>query len=498
MKKESIDGDPGLELLLVSSFNLSNLAALLSKDMEFPRMRAVRAPFGQVMQALLDPGADTWRSSTGAALVWASPQGVSAGFARLMESQDVDVARLLGEVDQFCQALKGIPEHIKHVFIPTWTLAPFEARPGLFNMDADRGLSVALMRMNVRLAEVLKGDPRFVVFDSDKWVAVHGERSFSHRLWYMSKTPFTTELFKVAVREIKAAVRALRGETRKLLLLDLDGTLWGGVVGDVGWQNVRLGGHDAVGEAFRDFQTHLRRLRRRGVLLGIVSKNEEAIAMNALRSHSDMVLRPEDFAGWRINWRDKAQNIAELVSELNLGLQSVVFVDDNPVERARVAEALPEVLVPEWPENPMDYSAALHQLRCFDLPVITGEDRRRTEMYGLEQKRRAELAQFSSLDQWMESLEMKVSVEPLSLNSLDRATQLLNKTNQMNLTTRRLTREELWNWSRQPGNTLMVFRVSDKFGDYGLVGIASLSLQEGARPIAGVVDFILSCRVMGR
>ena len=149
-------------------------------------------------------------------------------------------------------------------------------------------------------------------------------------------------------------------------MLDLDDTLWGGIVGDAGWENLLLGGHSHIGEAFADFQRALKVLTRKGVLLGIVSKNDETTALDAIRLHPEMVLKMEDFCGWRINWLDKAHNVIELASELNLGLQSIVFIDDNPAERARVAEALPEVLVLEWPRDKMLYTRALFELRCFD------------------------------------------------------------------------------------------------------------------------------------
>src|SRR5437870_8601799 len=402
------------------------------------------------------------------------------------------------EVDEFCGSIKAIQGHVNYIFVPSWVVGQFENRMGLLDMDLRHGVSLALMRMNLWLVEDLQNDSRIFVLDADRWIAVHGEKSFSQRLWYLSKTPFGFEFLKMAAVEIKAAVRALTGETRKLLLVDLDETMWGGIVGDIGWQNVRLGGIDPIGEAFRDFQLGLKALKRRGVLLGIVSKNEESTALEAIRSHPEMVLRQDDFAGWRINWEDKAQNIVDLAAELNLGLQSVVFLDDNPVERARVREALPEVLVPELSANPMEFNATLQRLRCFDTPVISPEDETRTATYVSERQRRAAQAQVSSVDQWLESLQMEVVAEPLRETSLDRATQLLNKTNQMNLSTRRLTKEELWNWSRESGNSILVFRVSDKFGDYGLVGIASFCLEAGSQTDARIVDLVLSCRVMWR
>ncbi|PYV77981.1 MAG: FkbH-like protein [Acidobacteria bacterium] len=498
MTTELSKTEPILDFLLISNFNLSNLAALLSKDEESPMIRAVTAPFGQVMQVLLDPASDLWSKGTQGVVVWTSPESVSPSYRRLLESEEAEPEQLMHEVDEFCGSIKAIPGHVNYIFVPSWVVGPFENRMGLLDMDLRHGVSLALMRMNLRLVEDLQNDSRIFVLDAARWIAVHGEKSFSQRLWYLSKTPFGFEFLKTAAAEIKAAVRALTGETRKLLLVDLDETLWGGIVGDVGWQSIRLGGHDPIGEAFKDFQLGLKALKRRGVLLGIVSKNEESTALEALRSHPEMVLRQDDFAGWRINWGDKAQNIVDLVSEMNLGLQSVVFIDDSPVERARVRQALPDVFVPEWPASVMGRKSALMQLHCFDAPLATTEDVGRTNMYVAEKKRRAARTEVASLAEWLDSLNIQVAAEPLHEANLDRATQLLNKTNQMNLSTRRLTKEELWSWSRENGNSMLVFRVSDKFGDYGLVGIASFRLEAGSQTDARIVDFILSCRVMGR
>jgi FkbH-like protein len=430
------------------------------------------------------------------AVIWTTPEAISLEYRKLLASEDAIPDALLGEVDEFCAAIKKIPNQVKYIFVPTWVTGAFEGRLGLLDMDAGRGASFALMRMNLRLVENLRDDARVIVLDAARWIAVHGEKSFSPRLWYMSKTPYSVDLFKEAAAEIKAAMRALTGQAKKLIVVDLDDTLWGGIAGDVGWQEVRLGGHDAIGEAFRDFQLALKSLQQRGILLGIVSKNEESTALEAIRSHPEMVLRLDDFAGWRINWRDKAENISELVSELNLGLQSVVFIDDNPVERDRVRRALGEVLVPDWPPTPLEFKAALQRLRCFDQALISAEDRERSGMYAIERKRKEIFANAGSVDAWLQTLETRVVVESVSRANLERATQLLNKTNQMNLSTRRLMKEEIWDWAQQPGNTFLVFRVVDKYGDYGLVGIGSLHSPAGAE--ATVTDFILSCRVMGR
>ena len=187
---------------------------------------------------------------------------------------------------------------------------------------------------------------------------------------------------------MKAALRAVRGQSRKVVICDLDDTLWGGIVGDAGWENLRLGGHDPVGEAFADFQRELKALTRRGIILAMVSKNTEAVALEAIEKHPEMQLRKDDFAAWRINWDDKAQNIADLMEELNLGLDSAVFLDDNPVERARISEALPEVLVPNLPRDKMLFASTLRKLNCFDSATVSSEDRKRAAFYNAERDRR--------------------------------------------------------------------------------------------------------------
>jgi FkbH-like protein len=208
-----------------------------------------------------------------------------------------------------------------------------------------------------------------------------------------------------------------------------------------------------------------------------------------------MVLKLEDFATWRIDWKDKAENIRELMAGLNLGLDAAVFLDDSGFERARVREALPQVSVPELPADPTDYPSFLAGLRYFDNPHLSAEDRERTSMYVADRQRKALKSEGLSLGDWLRLLELRVVVESLNEANLERATQLLNKTNQLNLSTRRLTPPELLAWSREGGHRLWTFRTADKFGDYGLCGIASLSVEDAR---ARLMDFLLSCRVMGR
>ncbi len=484
-----------VNLIIISDFNGQNLASLLSQVQSAVTIRANAAPFGQVMQVLLSHEEDHWPLAPCAAVVWTSPEGISSCYRDLLHGARADCEQILADVKEFVRALAQIPPHVGHIFVPTWSVIhPIGARSGLLEMHPRFGAAAVLMKMNLLLAELAADDPRVTVFDSSQWMPRRAE-AHDARLWYLSRTPFGLDVFKSATRDFAAALIGLRGKARKLLIVDLDNTLWGGVIGDVGCENLRIGGHDAAGEAYRDFQLGLRALRRRGILIAVVSKNEEQLALDAIQTHPEMILRLDDLAGWRINWGDKARNVAELISELNLAPDAAVFIDDSAVERDRVRSEIPLLLVPEWPRSPIYFPAALNALDCFDSAFISAEDRSRTEMYASERKRNE--LRIESPERWLRTLGLKVQAEDLTPVNRERAAQLLNKTNQMNMRTRRLSDAELASWEAADNHVLITYRLADKFGDYGLVGIGSLRFDERSSD-AYVEDFVLSCRAMGR
>ncbi len=481
--------------LLVSDFNIENLAAYLRNDAGEPHVHCTVAPYGQVAQVLLDANLPCWTPGLAFVMVWTRPEGVLPSFGALLDGTEIDETKLKNEVDDYSQQLLQAKDRAGLVFVPVWAVPGIHHGHGMLDLAPRIGISRVLMEANLQLLKNLDQCPNVIPLHTAKWVELAGERSFNPRLWYTAKVPFGNDLFKASVRDIKAALRGASGRARKLIVLDLDDTLWGGIVGEVGWQNVLLGGHDPLGEAFTDFQRELKALIKRGVLLAIASKNDETTALEAIRNHPEMILHPDDFAGWRINWEDKAQNVADLVASLNLGLDAVVFIDDSPVERARIREALPEVLVPEWPDDKRLYPHALRSLDCFDKPAISEEDRRRSQMYVSERRRSDLRAQVESMDDWLRTLDLQVTVEPLTKVNLGRLIQLLNKTNQMNLSTRRMTEQGLTAWADTENHRVWAVHVTDRFGDSGLTGVLSLE-TDGSR--ARIVDFVLSCRVMGR
>jgi FkbH-like protein len=420
---------------------------------------------------------------------------VTPTFTKVVNFETWSLDELQSDVDAFAAEVRRLANRVKWVFVPTWVVPEFsEHRPSI-EMNSRVGASAALMRMNMRLAEILAATSNVVLFNTERWIRHGGPRAFNEKLWFLSKTPFSRTVFEEAARDMAATLHGIRGSRKKVLVIDLDNTLWGGVLGDVGWQSITLGGHEPIGEAYVEFQRQLLRLAREGIVLAIVSKNEEAVAMEAIDRHPEMVLRSSDFGGWRINWSDKAQNILDVISELNLGLDAAVFIDDSPHERSRIREALPDVLVPEWPTDPMDYVRALRSLRCFESPAFSSEDRGRTAMYVADRERKKLQLEFGSMEKWLEMLDLEMQAETLTASNLERTAQLLNKTNQMNLTTRRMSVQELAAWAAHENHQMWTFRVKDRIGDYGLCGIASLVVSGSHAELA---DFVLSCRAMGR
>ncbi len=480
--------------LAISDFNIQPLADYLHRDPMNPCCEVVIAPFGQPARALLEISSGSAAQNFDALIVWTQPEAVVAGYEALLRYEPVPSSAIISEVGQFAQQVIDAAEKMNHVFVVSWSQPHYRRGSGIWSMRPE-GCARMLMKMNSELCDQLLRQPNVYVLNPNAWLAAAGLKAHNPKLWYLAKVPFNPEVFEAAANDLKSALNAITGHTKKLIVLDLDDTLWGGIVGEVGWESLRIGGHDPIGEAYADFQKALKAIGRNGTVLAIASKNEERVALDAIDKHPEMILKRTDFAAWRINWLGKAENILEIAAELNLDPSAIVYIDDSPAERSRVRSALPMVAVPDWPQDVFLYASYLSGLPYFDKVAITSEDRQRTEMYIANLQRSETKKSSQSVEAWLQSLELEVSVEELSQVNLPRAAQLFNKTNQMNLCTRRLSEAELWNWFSVSGNHLYVFRVADKFGDYGLTGILGLARNGESLTIT---DYLLSCRVMGR
>lgn len=366
----------------------------------------------------------------------------------------------------------------------------------LGNLDAVdvRGRTCFVNRLNARVSEWARSHDGFFVNDIN-WQASDFGLSRWHDpfCWYMYKYALSSEAVPVLAFNVSNIVKSLFGFNKKAVALDLDGTLWGGVVGEDGPDGVELGQETAIGQAFSDFQRYLGGLRRRGVLLGVVSKNDDALAKEAL-ARPEMVLKSCDFASVKANWRPKGENLVEMAKELSLLPESFVFVDDNPAEREIVRRQVPGCAVPEMPAVEK-YIAAIDRGGYFEATKISKDDLTRGEMYRANAERARRRASFEDYGEYLESLEMRAEIKPFEPSCLDRVAQLVNKTNQFNLTSRRCTREEIARMAGDAGFLTRCGRLTDRFGDNGMVAV---SVGEVKGDVCELALLLLSCRVLGR
>ena len=321
---------------------------------------------------------------------------------------------------------------------------------------------------------------------------------FDEARWFQAKQEIAPAAAAVYGDLLARVVAADRGLSKKCLVLDLDNTLWHGVIGDDGLNGIVVGAGTAVGEAHLALQRYAKQLSARGVILAVCSKNDLETAEEVFAAHPEMILRRSDFAAFVANWNDKAANLEAIARQLNIGVDSLVFVDDNPAERLRIRQALPAVAVPELPDDVSDYVTCLSSAGYFEAVSFTADDRRRGEQYQANASRETLRGAAASLDDYLRALEMRMECGAFAPVDLGRVTQLINKTNQFNTTTRRYAADEVARLAAAPGHVTLQFRLRDRFGDNGLVSVMIL-VPDPARPDVLVLDtWVMSCRVFGR
>lgn len=375
--------------------------------------------------------------------------------------------------------------------------APPRSPLGLSDSSASCGHTRITERANRLLQDGIEGLPDIHIVDYAHWRAAFG-RGPSHdpKFWYWGRIPFSRDFSIYLGRRVSGVMLALAGRTARVILLDMDNILWGGIVGEDGLEGLQIGG-DFPGNAYRDFQASLKALKSRGILLALCSKNTEDIALDALRRHPGMVLREEDFAARRINWRDKAENIAEIAAELSLGLSSFCFIDDDPHERQRIRTTLPEIAVPEWPEDPSQFASFLLELPCLEALELVPEDMRRDEQYKVRRQVEEARRRFDSPEAFRRSLGMTLFLESYGALNQARVLQLLGKTNQFNATTRRHGEADLDRFQRG-GASIQAIGLQDVFSAREIIGVVIVLWPCSDSDTAVIDTLLLSCRVLGR
>jgi len=418
-----------------------------------------------------------------------------AEFPELAEAEADVEQRIRREMERFESLWKKVHTELGAIIIQNNFDLP-SIRP-LGNLEASElfGRVNFLLRLNAEFAKYARNQSRFLINDILYLSAQVGLAEwFGPTYWYNFHMALSPTATVALARNVAGIVKSVYGKSKKCLVLDLDNTLWGGIVGDDGVQNLILGRDHPVGEAFSDFQRYLKDLQRRGVILAVCTKNGAEHAKEGF-AHPDSILKLEDFSAFKANWDPKPGNICAIAAELNIGLDSIVFVDDNPAERALVAEQLPEVAVVDVGSDVSRFAEVLEQERYFEVDRVVQDDINRSAYYNWNAQRSSCQAGFQDYGDFLASLEMTAEISPFSPTYLQRITQLINKTNQFNLTTRRYTFAQIESITLDSSYITLYGRLADRFGDNGLV---SAVIGRVADETAALDLWVMSCRVFKR
>lgn len=453
--------------------------------------------FGQCRQELLDPGSPLVGFRPQAILLSLGAREVLAQVPLTGSADEVE-----GAVSRFVDFLRGLWKHARETHRATVIQQTFLnlAEPvfGSYDRMAPGAPTRVISRLNDALADAAAADG-VLLLDLAGASARDGLDAWHDTTrWLQAKQEIAPTAAAAYGDLVARVLAAQKGRSKKCLVLDLDNTLWGGVIGDDGLEGIVLGEGSARGEAHLALQRYAKQLRERGVILAVCSKNDPAIAEAAFREHPEMALRREDIACFMANWDDKAVNLQRIATELNIGIDSLVFVDDNPVERARIRGSLPLVAVPELPADAGQYVRTLAGAGYFEAVAFTADDKERAEQYTANLARKSLQQSAQSMDDFLASLDMTVTYGPVRPVDLARVTQLINKTNQFNTTTRRHTAETVQQFAADPDSVILWFRLVDNCGDNGLVSAIVLVPRAGDRELLEVDTWVMSCRVFGR
>jgi FkbH-like protein len=488
-----------LRIGVLSSFGIEMMAPFLRERFHHlgDSISLYFGPFGQITQEMLNPDSGLYRFQPDLVLAVVAAEDLLAPLLELTVSGGPEAEALLAaRVDELRNGVNALLNARPGCTCYLAALSQGQIpAPNILDTVAPLRGQCAFQHFREQVRKLPAGFSRLVLIDWDWHTAGDGASQYhDDRLWYLARMRLNARGMAELSRLLARHVAAFRESAKKVIVADLDNTLWGGVVGEAGLAGITLG-QDGVGRAFKDFQRALLAYRETGVLLALCSKNNPADAWEVFDRHPEMALKRNHFAAARINWTDKAQNIREMAEELNLGLDSFVFLDDNPVERDWVRSALPQVAVPELPADPAERPRFLRELELFDKIRLTGEDRLRAEAYAAQAQRAGLRAGSNSLEDFLASLEQVITIDPVDDATLGRAAQMCQRTNQFNLTTRRYTIADLERLRQNPQWELHAVAVRDRYGDNGIVGLAMLHF-EGRQ--AEIDTLLLSCRVLGR
>jgi FkbH-like protein len=452
----------------------------------------LEANFDQIHRELMDPESETYAFKPEFLLVYRCSRKLLARFYQLEPAVRAGFAdEVLADLQDLVDAAQ---RHSGAKLVIFNFCEIFDSVFGNFANKVSTSFLYQIRKLNLGLMDLAQSQGNLFILDMAALQAYYGHRFQHAQMSVFADTSVHLDSLSAIADRLMDIISAVQGKAKKCVILDLDDTLWGGVIGDDGLEGIQLG-ETGIGKAFSAFQIWCRELQQRGILLAVCSKNMEDNVRRVFTEHPDMILRLDDIAVLVANWENKADNIRHIQKVLNIGFDSMVFIDDSPFERNLVRAELPDVTVPEMPADPAEYLPFLQRANLFETASHSSEDLLRTRSYQAEANRRQTQTQFTSLDDYLASLNMVATFGPCDSLHCDRVAQLSQRSNQFNLRTVRYTEPEVANLIHSPRHRTQILRLSDKFGDYGLISAAILEIQGDWLFLE---NWFMSCRVLGR
>jgi FkbH-like protein len=490
-----------IRVAILNSFTINGLEEALCVKCAERKINCVTylSAYGQYNQDILNPTSKLYEFSpditflivdtrTILSSLFYTPYSVSTSDRR--EYIDKCIGKLVNLVKSFTNRSDS-KLVITNFCTPTYT--PY----GICETKTEYGLREMVRDLNVKLSDALRNESAVFIFDFDSFITKYGEVNvFDYRQYLVGDIKVSLNYIPYLAEELMGYIKPAVGINRKCIVLDLDNTLWGGIVGEDRFEGIALS-PKAPGMAFVEFQRVLLALYQRGIILAINSRNNKDEALGVIREHPHMVLKEDNFASIRINWNDKISNMREIAEELNIGLDSIVYFDDDPINRELMSMALPEVMTVDLPRDPSLYAPTLMNLNDFNTLHITDEDKKRGQMYAQDRKRSELEKSITNLEDFLIQLGIKVKIKKADEFTIPRIAQLVLKTNQFNLTTNRYQEEDIRKFAQDKNMLVGCAQVQDKFGDNGITG--AFIVKKDNNYSEWVIDtFLLSCRIMGR
>lgn len=492
--------DKKIRVAILGSFTLNGLAETIQVKCAEKKLQCLTyiGGYNQYNQEILNPQSGLYKFQPDLTFLFIDTRTLLKEIYHLPHSISPEERKsLVGEkTKEILDLTTKFSKITSSKLILTNFAVPTFSSYGIFENKTDFGFHRMLSEINNKIADYLSKSDSVYVFDFDKFVRKFGEKNvFDYKQFFFGDMKISLDHIPYLASELMSYVIGHLGISKKCIVLDLDNTLWGGVVGEDGFNGIKLG-PNPPGNAFMEFQKTLLSFHQRGIILAINSKNNYDEAIKVIREHPYMQLKEDNFASLKINWNDKVSNLREIVDELNIGLDSIVFFDDDPVNREYVRINLPQVETVELPSDPSEFADILKHLNEFSVLKITQEDQQRGKMYA-EQRKRDDLERSSpDLEDFLKQLGLRISIKPASDFTIPRISQLTLKTNQFNLTTKRYQESDIKKFTHDKNYLVGCAQVQDKFGDNGITGVFIVNKKN---PKEWYLDtFLLSCRVMGR